>query len=90
MQSQYLKLSEQECIATMSHENYYVSVQERLASLSQGRVTTAAIAILAGIGLIVYGISILAGKHWSMLHNVILIVLFASYRHAKWLFCVIQ
>ena len=64
--------------------------QEQLASLSQGRVTTAAIAILAGIGLIVYGISILAGKHWSMLHNVILIVLFASYRHAKWLFCVVQ
>ena len=64
MQSQYLKLSEQGCIATMSHENYYVSVhvQEQLASLSQGRVTTAAIAILAGIGLIVYGISILAGK----------------------------
>jgi len=46
----------------MSHENSYVSVQERLASLSQGSVTTAAIAILAGIGLIVYGISILAGK----------------------------
>ena len=62
LKSEYLKLSEQASIATMSHENSYVSVQERLASLSQGSVTKAAIAILAGIGLIVYGISILAGK----------------------------